>query len=338
VTRFEPTIRGALVLSLLLATLASSPACSQSRRVPLSYEQPGLDNVGTLEWRGGLELSSDDHRFGGVSALDVSDDGRMLTALTDRGDWMRFALDYDVRGHLAAARLVILEPLIGSDARPLSERSERDAESLARLTDGGLVVAFERHHRLLRYPAAEPPFSLPPMQLTTPAELRRSTGNSGIEALTEYRPGRLLALSEKTRLEDGSLLGWTGNGRSWRPLRYRSFGDFRPTGATTLPGGGVLLLERSFSVFGGFAARLVRLDPEAIDRAAADLAVLLEGHEVARLEPPVNIDNFEAIAARRDAGGVTLVYLMSDDNFFALQRTLLLVFALREEPAAEPHG
>jgi hypothetical protein len=59
--------------------------------------------------------------------------------------------------------------------------------------------------------------------------------------------------------------------------------------------------------------------------------------EVARLEPPLSVDNFEGIDARRDASGRTLVYLLSDDNNCAktdagrggpgLQRTLLLLFA-----------
>jgi hypothetical protein len=50
--------------------------------------------------------------------------------------------------------------------------------------------------------------------------------------------------------------------------------------------------------------------------------------EVARFAPPVQVDNFEGVAVRRDADGRTLVYIVSDDNFNALQRTLLLMFAL----------
>jgi hypothetical protein len=36
------------------------------------------------------------------------------------------------------------------------------------------------------------------------------------------------------------------------------------------------------------------------------------------------------VAARRDARGRTLVYLLSDDNFNFLQRTLLLLFELED--------
>ena len=38
----------------------------------------------------------------------------------------------------------------------------------------------------------------------------------------------------------------------------------------------------------------------------------------------------EGIAIRRDSAGRTLIYLLSDDNFSFMQRTLLLMFELRE--------
>jgi hypothetical protein len=40
------------------------------------------------------------------------------------------------------------------------------------------------------------------------------------------------------------------------------------------------------------------------------------------------LDNFEGIAARRGSDGGVLLYLVSDDNFLGLQRTLLLQFSL----------
>jgi len=78
--------------------------------------------------------------------------------------------------------------------------------------------------------------------------------------------------------------------------------------------------------------RLVRLP-----RAGLDGQRRLEPVEVARLEAPLTLDNFEGVESRRDASGRTLVYLLSDDNGCSksgsagrtgLQRTLLLLFAL----------
>lgn len=326
--RFVP----ALLTAFILLTVYGNSANAGSRHIPLSDEFPEITSIGSLDWRGGLELTADGARFGGLSAIEVDHDGRLLTALTDRGDWLRFALDYDRRGYLAAAHLLSQSPLNNVDGAPLRRKSDRDSESLARLADGGHVVSFEGRHRLLFYPASDPPFSATPVTLIPPAGLRRARSNGGIEALTLFAENWLFALGEKIELADGTLLGWAGDGRHWRALHYKPVSMFRPTGATTLPDGDVLLLERRFSLLGGFAARLVRLAQNDIVRAATDFSYVLQGREVARLEPPLSVDNFEGVSARRADSGETLVYIVSDDNFLALQRTLLMLFVLRDDP------
>jgi hypothetical protein len=42
----------------------------------------------------------------------------------------------------------------------------------------------------------------------------------------------------------------------------------------------------------------------------------------------LTFDNMEGIDARRSEGGESLVYLLSDDNYSFLQRTLLLMFRM----------
>ncbi len=333
---FRPETLRLLCLTGLAAFASLTPASGESRPIPLSHEQPDLTRVGKLDWRGGIALSGNSDAFGGLSALDIAADGRTLTAITDHGDHIRFALEHDSRGHLVAARLIAQAPLIGVDGQPFRRKTDRDAESLARLPDGSFVVAFEGRHRLLHYPAAKPDFSATPQWLTPPPGLRGTTSNGGIEALTAFANGRLLALTEKKHLNDGTLLGWTGDGRRWQALRYRAADSFSPTGAATLPDGDVVILERRFSALGGFAARLVRVTAGAIHRSAANFSLALQGEEIGRLEPPLNVDNFEGISARRAANGETLIYLVSDDNFFVLQRTLLMAFALREGAAGRP--
>ena len=58
--------------------------------------------------------------------------------------------------------------------------------------------------------------------------------------------------------------------------------------------------------------------------------ILIDGETIAELRPPLTMDNFEGIEARRGPRGETLVYLVSDDNFNAEQRTLLMMFELLE--------
>jgi len=58
--------------------------------------------------------------------------------------------------------------------------------------------------------------------------------------------------------------------------------------------------------------------------------VRLEGEVLANLSfMDASIDNMEGVAVRRGPKGETLLYMVSDDNFSPLQRTLLLMFELR---------
>jgi len=94
--------------------------------------------------------------------------------------------------------------------------------------------------------------------------------------------------------------------------------------AAGLPGGGALVLERSFSFLGGFGGRLCRLRAPAL---AEPVAAVLEPEALLALLPPLPVENYEAVSAVRH-GGRTLVALLSDDNENRLQRTLLLLFDL----------
>jgi hypothetical protein len=84
----------------------------------------------------------------------------------------------------------------------------------------------------------------------------------------------------------------------------------------------MLVLNRRFAPLDGFAAVVTMIDPRAIAPGA-----VLVGEEIARLAPPLSLDNMEGIAVNRE-GDETIVWLVSDDNFSPLERTLLMKFAL----------
>ena len=83
------------------------------------------------------------------------------------------------------------------------------------------------------------------------------------------------------------------------------------------------MLERKKLRSSGFIVRLVRLSPSDLGRGAN-----LRGHELARLEAPLTVENFEGVAARKGPGGETLIYLLSDDDLTKHRRTLLVMFEL----------
>lgn len=314
----------ALALALLFAA-AHGPAYAQSvqvdaRAVALNEEVPEQATVGALRYRGGLALTSPDSRFGGLSALAVSIDRGHMLAMSDRGFRFSARLVYDERGDLAGVRGAEIATISGLDGRALSGVTDADAESLAPGAEGEIIVAFERRHRLWRYfPGVAEPEPLPP-----PVELEKAPRNGGIEALTMLDDGSLLALTEKYGAGDATV-GWISDEGGWSVLTYATRGGFWPTGAATLPGGDVVVVERRFTLRAGVAVRLMRIDSATIRPGAR-----LEGRVLAEIRPPLTVDNFEGVAARRGPGGKTLIYVVSDDNYNPLQQTLLMMFELTE--------
>jgi hypothetical protein len=314
----------AIMLAVVIAIVAVAGAHADAiavRAKPLLLHSfdPSITRVGRLEYRGGLQLSSTDTRFGGLSGLLVSANGRYLTAISDRGYWIEAGLVYDQSGVLAGIDEASVKQLRAPNGKSVARRPGGDAEGLALVEGGkGVVVSFEMQPKLLLYGAKDGP----PVPLKTPRGLEKAPRNEGIEALTRLADGRLLALTEGLRAP-GGMIGWVGGGRTrWSTVTWQTGGGFQPTGATTLPDGDVLVLERRI------------LPPSARVRVlkSADIAegAALDGKEIARFEGALTFDNLEGIDARRNDAGETLVYLVSDDNYSFLQRTLLLMFRLVE--------
>jgi hypothetical protein len=314
------TLAAAALIVAMLSAAAGQPITVETRGVGLDGENPGRDRVGALRFRGGLELTSENPRFGGLSALGVSADGARMVALTDRGDRFAARLRYDAAGRLAGLGATDLGPLAGIDGRVLEGKRNSDAEAMAPGVAGDIVVAFERRHRLLRYlPGRATPEPLP-----LPLELARAPRNGGIEALALLADGSLLALTEDFG-RAGARLGWLSHAGGWSVLTYAAEHGYKPTGAATLPDGDVVVIERRLTLLGFFRARLIRLAAAHIVPGAR-----LQPRLVAALDQPLAVDNFEGVAARRGGAGETLIYLISDDNFRDAQRTLLMMFELVE--------
>ncbi len=100
---------------------------------------------------------------------------------------------------------------------------------------------------------------------------------------------------------------------------------FSVTSAANAPDGGLFLLERRYSLLGGVGMELRHVAASEVHEGAR-----LDGDVLANLSfQDANIDNMEGIAVRRGPKGETLLYMISDNNFSPLQRTLLLMFELR---------
>lgn len=279
-----------------------------------------VTRVGPLELVAGLELSARHARFGGYSGLVIDDGGRRLVAVSDLGHWLVARLLRDADGRLRGLAGSEIHPIRDRNGLPFTVKRAGDAEALERLPDGSFLVAFEQIHRIARYAGPEPWRSRAEIQVA-PKNLSRQAANGGIETMARLADGRLLLVSETDEREAGILKAWIGAGGAWREAGYRRRGDFRPVDAKALPGGDLLVLERAFTLLGGFATRLVRVPAGEIRPGAT-----LEGRDMAEIAAPLLADNFEGLAVEPAGDGAVFVYLLSDDNRVALQRTLLLQF------------
>jgi hypothetical protein len=313
--RLAPVLALLLLLAACQATSgAESPLNVQAREFAFPVRSGEQLDFGQLEFRAGFVLASSDSRFGGLSGLWLAQGGGRLIAASDRGTLWLAEPEHAEDGILiGVAAWQAIEP----GAAP-GDPPERDAEALAVAGDD-LVIAYEGAHRLRRVPLDAP--ASPAAALPTPAALGEPH-NFGIEALVALEDGALLAIAEGVRTPTGDLAAWLIEGDQSASLAYVPAAGFAPTGADRLDDA-IYLLERRVSL-GGLSARVVTLD-------AADIRpdARLVGRELGVLRPPALSENFEGIAARRAPDGGVLLYLLSDDNFVPLLRSLLLQFAVR---------
>ena len=303
------------------------PVSVSATPLPLNLEDPAQTSVGQLTYRGGFVLTANDPNFGGFSGLLVDPDGRGLLAITDRGYW--FSADLVQGGdRLQSLNETYLAPILNWRGQPL-ESGQRDAEALARL-DGrdGVMIAFEGWDRLWTYPAPTDRsfrtlFPILAQPMGGPADLGRQPSNGGVEAMTRLADGRLLMISEKAVDDDGRNRAWLAAPDGFSSMAFRAPAGYRPTDAAQLPDGDVLVLLRRYTPLDGASAQIVRVP-------LADIApgAVLEGRTIAALKPPLAVDNMEALAVATAGNGRALLYLMSDNNFNAVQRTLLMCFEL----------
>ncbi len=280
---------------------------------------------GALEFRGGLELTSPNRDFGGLSAIHVAPDGARFLAVSDHGRWLRGRIVYEDK---RPVRIVDAEiaPILGPDGRPLGARGWHDTESIAE--DGGRVyVGIERANRILRFDYARDGLSARGQPIAVPAEIGKLPNNKGLEALV-FVPrghplsGTLIAIAESGD-ENGLVAGFLIGGASPGAFSIRRSDDFDVTGAA-LAGRDLLVLERRFTMLRGVAMRIRRIALASVKPGAiVDGAVLIEA------DMGFQIDNMEGISVHR-AGGDTVLTLVSDDNFSPIQRTLLLQFILKD--------
>ncbi|NWG46481.1 MAG: esterase-like activity of phytase family protein, partial [Alphaproteobacteria bacterium] len=296
------------------------------RPLPLDVRNPEETRFGRLIFRGGITLASPDARFGGLSGLRVSADGRTALAVSDRGTLIRLTLAYDAAGTLTGADDLAIAPLSGPGGKALYGPSA-DAEALEILPDGRIAIGFERFHRvaILADPAGG---VLPPAEsLAAPARLMPLADNQGLEALVHLPEMGLTGLAEHRLDAEGRHMGApigprTDEAPEGGLLTLSRIGEFDVTDAALGPDGTLFVLERSFAPLSGPGLQL-----RAIAAGERTAGRNWEGEILLTLDARASIDNMEGLDAIAGPDGTRLL-IVSDDNFSPLQRTVLLAFDL----------
>lgn len=290
------------------APIAAGPSI---RVVSEPVSEGSTPSVGTFRFAGGVALTSPDtSRLHGLSDLDIAANGR-LVAISDDGDLVKGRIVLDAAGRLAGVADITLAPLTDPDGKPLGgDKTTSDAEGLIRLANGAMMVSFERRHRIWLYSGkAGRPSTAPSPDAPFP-------DNDGMEALAldpSGGPGTYLVGREDTRetwtcrLSGGCVPGMRPGDASMGKL----------VAARALPGERWAFLLRDFNPVTGATIRLL-----ITDRAGRTL-------DLHKITGPATVDNFEGLAALPRKDGSVRFYLLSDDNFSTLQRTLLLAFDWR---------
>lgn len=287
---------------------ADSRIAIEAASVPLDPADRSRQEIDGFRYASGLALTSSvTSRLHGLSDLWIAPDGTFVSP-TDDGDIVtgRILLGPDER--LIGVGEAVLKPLLGADGQPLQGKREGDAEGLTRLADGRLLISFERDHRIWVYDEAgrPTPAEAPPVALGD---------NDGIEGLAAAPgAGGLYFVG----LEPGGIWMCRLNagcdeldGLPTPPPGYRlSALGVGPTGE-------LLILHHSFIPGIGSRIILTIVGDPFFDRAV--IGRLAMG-------PSTTVDNFEGVAVVPRANGTWRLYLLSDDNFNASQRTLLLAF------------
>ncbi|MET0179870.1 MAG: esterase-like activity of phytase family protein [Novosphingobium sp.] len=290
------------------------------RLTPLAHPRY-IRSGAAIEVAGAWRLDSPVDAFGGYSALVVLGDGR-LAAFSDRGTYLVFTPPG--QGGRPRAWLGDLD-----NRRGTVSKRERDCEAVTRdAASGTLWAAYERSNTIVRLGP-----DLAERGRARPRAMRGWPNNRGPEAMVRLSDGRFVVLAEAhddAGRQPGLLFaGDPSEGARAVRFAYRAPRRYRPTDMTELPDGRVLVLNRRLLFPWRFTASLVVADPGMIAARRT-----WRGREIARLAPPVPLDNYEGMAIAPEAGGRLAIWLISDDNGAdRVQRTVLLKLLWRPERA-----
>lgn len=325
------------ILMLLVLVSPGASAVSIGRPFALSASlRPGARFM-HIRYLGALQLSTktvDGYGAHGLSGLAWDADEKLLYAVSDRGYVLHLRPRFS-RGILSGLDLIAAYPLRNRGGRRLTGPFA-DAEGLAlrngdngRHGDSELIVSFEVHPRIISYR----PDGRLLRSHALPAPLAKASAYRGRNAELEscmlhQRYGILTAPQIPLRGSPRNVETlYSLRGRQWH---FKRLDPAHSDIVDMAPGRGdaVVLLERRYqSVFAPIIFNLRRI---RLSQARADGSVPTEDLAELNNYRGWRVDNFEGLTLHHDHR----YFMVSDDNGSALQRTLLVYFAIEAGPAS----
>lgn len=311
-----PPIRALPALAVLCTAIAACGLYVQreSSARPMPELRVADARFGALTVTGAVEWRAERPDFGGFSGLLLEEDGGFI-ALTDKAHWARARLVLDEAGALTGIEGLEVGRLDGPEGRDLMH-PYTDSEALTRSPDGAFIIGFEGRARISRFATLRGAEE----QLPDLPDAQDLPLNGAFESVMALPDGRIIAVAETTPDWRAGYPGWIRDGEAVARFTLAKDGWFAPTDMALGPEGEwVYVLERRFTLIGGFAMRLSRFPLTALTADAR-----IEPELLGEITGPPLTENYEGLATARDAAGRTVLYILSDDNFRVAQRTLLV--------------
>jgi hypothetical protein len=263
------------------------------------------------------ELTSDDPLFGGLSAIDMSDDGGRLTLLSDQGSYTTGAVARNAAGHILVVTLAPFARLKALSNAPLSA-GRNDSEGLAIGANGVSYISFEGVARLLRYKRLDGPAE----NLEGHPDFPGLQINSALEALAIDSDGALYTLPERSGAADRPFPIFRLRAGLWdKTLSLPRVGGFMPVSADFGPDGRMYILLRQFHGLRGFSSKLIRTT--AGEDALGPIEVMFES--------AIGLhDNLEGLSIWRDGTGLLRASMVADNNFLPFLSSGIVEYTLTD--------
>lgn len=263
-----------------------------------------------------FEWQMDDPLFGGLSAIEVADDGLGVTVISDSGAYTTGTLSRDAAGQITDITLAPFRRLRGLGQAPL-EKGREDSEGLAFDAQGVAYISFEGATRVLRYVDLAGPAE----NVRIPAEFKKLKRNSALEALAIDADGVIYTLPERSGEKNRPFPIFRFRNGAWdfKLSLPREDEEFLPVGADFGPDGKLYILLRQFHGFAGFSSRLIRMTVGQESLGPAEVLI----------ESPIGYhSNLEGISVWRDGSGHLRATMVADNNYYVFLSNAIVEYRL----------